>query len=117
MSIIESHAVGAESRSARIPTVARQRDDNVPGGFRGGLPEIDSERRSSTSWGDPGLIGGGIAAGTIFMMVLPRVAFACIFPMMPAIALPDVNAIAGTLIQIAVLRQSKCCWRDEVSDV
>lgn len=82
--IIESHAVGAESPvDPEFLRWMRLREDNVPGRFCVAACE--------QSWVGLGhlqvglirdLIGGGIAAGNIIMIVLPRLAFACMFPIM-----------------------------------
>jgi hypothetical protein len=81
--IIESHVVGAECPiSGDYLEWMRLRDDNVPGRFcvaaclhpmRGvGHMQVGVIRD---------LIGGGVAAGNVVMIVLPVVAFACAFPM------------------------------------
>ena len=83
--IIESHAVGAESPvSGEYLRFMRKREDNVPGGFA-----VAACNHSMLGVGHlqvgviRDLIGGGIAAGNIIIIVLPVVAFACAFPMIP----------------------------------
>jgi hypothetical protein len=83
--IIESHAVGAESPvDSQLLRWMRGRADNVPGRF---CVAACPQSRLGVSHLQAGvirdLVGGGIAAGNVIVIVLPRVAFACLFPMLP----------------------------------
>jgi hypothetical protein len=82
--IIESHSVGAESPvDPEFLRWMRQRDDNVPGRFCvAACPQLTLGVAHLQVGVIRDLIGGGIAAGNIIMIVLPGVAFACMFPMM-----------------------------------
>jgi hypothetical protein len=83
--IIESHAVGAESPvDSQHLRWMRSRTDNLPGGF---CVAACPQSRLGVSHLQAGvirdLVDGGIAAGNVIVIVLPRVAFACLFPMLP----------------------------------
>jgi hypothetical protein len=82
--IIDSHAVGAESPvDPEFLRWMRLRNDNVPGRFCVAACPQSTLGVSHLQVGViRDLIGGGIAAGNIIMIVLPQVAFACMFPMM-----------------------------------
>ncbi len=83
--IIESYAVSAESPvDPQFLRWMRDRDDNLPGRFcvaacpqsRLGLGHL----QIGIFWR---AIGGEMVAGNIIMIVVPKVAFACIFPKLP----------------------------------
>jgi hypothetical protein len=83
--IVESHAVGAESPvDPHFLRWMRLRADNVPGRF---CVVACAQSRLGIGHLQVGiirdLIGGGIAAGNVIVIMLPRVAFTCIFPMLP----------------------------------
>jgi hypothetical protein len=62
----------------------RDRDDNLPGRF---CVAACPQSRLGVSHFQAGvirdLVDGGIASGNVIIIVLPRVAFACLFPMLP----------------------------------
>jgi hypothetical protein len=83
--IIESHAVGAESPfDPQFLRWMRARTDNLPGRF---CVVACGQLRLGIGHLQVGvirdLIGGGIAAGNVIVIVLPRMAFTCMFPMLP----------------------------------
>ena len=82
--IIESYAVGAESPvNPELLRWMRGRQDNTPGRF---CVAACAQSRLGVSHFQAGvitdLVDGGIAAGNVIIIVLPRVAFACLFPML-----------------------------------
>jgi hypothetical protein len=82
--IIESHSVGAESPvSSDFLKRMRTNGDGVPGRFAVAASRTHLEVFALMQIGlifD--LIGGGSISGNIVMIVLPKLAFACIFPML-----------------------------------
>jgi hypothetical protein len=80
--IIESYAVGAESPvDPGFLRWMRERDDNLPGRF---CVAACAQSRLGLGHLQIGIfwkaIGGEMVAGNIIIIVLPKVAFACIFP-------------------------------------
>ena len=83
-SIIESHSIGAECPiNSDLLNWMRTHDDEMPGRF--------GVAACPTHVDDVGhiqigmicdLIGGGKAAGNIVMIILPKIALGCIFPML-----------------------------------
>jgi len=82
--IIESHSIGAESPvNSDYLNRMRTNADGVPGRFAVAAAHTHLEVFAHMQIGlIYDLIGGGIAAGNIVMIVLPKLAFACLFPML-----------------------------------
>jgi hypothetical protein len=82
--LIESYAVGAESPvDPEFLRWMRGRSDNPPGRFCvAACPQSTLGVAHMQAGVIRDLIGGGIAAGNIIVIVLPQVAFTCGFPMM-----------------------------------